>query len=465
MNSHTVLKSGIWYTISNFLLRGAAFITTPIFSRILSQAEYGYFSNYASWVSLLTICVTFDLEATLIIARHDHEDSIEEYVLSMFVLSSIGVIGFGILCNIFRGFFENLFSMNIFYINLMIVYMLFVPIINIFTTLERFRYKYKITVLISFFTTFTSSILAVILILNMDDKLAARTIGFVIPTIVIGFIIYMIYIIKVHRIAIIYWKYALPIALPFIPHLLSMNLLNSMDRIMITKLCGLEENALYSIAYSVGAMVTILVSAVNNAYSPWLGDKLRIKAYDSIRKYTKYYVLGFSWIALGIIILSPEVLYILGGIQYMKAIHCMPPIAMGCICQFIYCMYVNVEQYCKKTVGMAIASASAAVLNYVLNYLLITRFGYVAAAYTTLISYLWLMIFHMFLVKRMNMSHVYNSKLIICIISMLILIITLINITYTFNFARYVVLAVYIIISVVIIMKCKEQLLLFLEKR
>lgn len=464
MNSRTVLKSGIWYTISNFLLRGVAFITTPIFSRILSQTEYGYFSNYASWVSLLTICVTFDLEATLIIARHDHEDNIDEYVLSMFALSSIGVIGFGVLCNIFKEFAENLFSMNISYINSMIAYMLFIPVINIFTALERFRYKYKTTVLIGFLTTFVSSVLAVILILNMDDKLAARTIGFVIPTIITGFIVYVIYVVKVHHIKIAFWKYALPIALPFIPHLLSMNLLNSIDRIMITKICGPEQNALYSIAYSVGAMVTILVSAINNAYSPWLGDKLRIEEYDTVRKYTKYYVLGFSWVALGIILLSPEVLYILGGKQYMQAIHCMPPIAMGCICQFIYCMYVNVEQYYKKTVGMAAASVSAAGLNYILNYLFIPKFGYVAAAYTTLASYLWLMVFHMYLVKRINKSYVYNNKLISCVIAFLLIITTLINALYNYNIARYIVVVLFVIISVCILIKYKERFLRFWRK-
>ena len=47
----------------------------------------------------------------------------------------------------------------------------------------------------------------------------------------------------------------------------------------------------------------------------------------------------------------------------------MPPVAAGCLLQFVYCMYVNIEQYEKKTVGMAMASVVAAGLNFVLNFI------------------------------------------------------------------------------------------------
>ena len=43
------LKAGFWYVISNFLVKGIAFITTPIFARMMSAENYGEFSNFASW--------------------------------------------------------------------------------------------------------------------------------------------------------------------------------------------------------------------------------------------------------------------------------------------------------------------------------------------------------------------------------------------------------------------------------
>ena len=49
------VKAGLWYVISTFLVKGLSFITTPIFSRLLSKEAYGEFSNFASWQVLLLI--------------------------------------------------------------------------------------------------------------------------------------------------------------------------------------------------------------------------------------------------------------------------------------------------------------------------------------------------------------------------------------------------------------------------
>ena len=82
-NDKKALKSGIWYTVSNFLIRSIGFITTPIFTRLLTKSEFGAFNNYSSWLSIITIFVTFNLESTLISAKYDYKESFDEYILSL----------------------------------------------------------------------------------------------------------------------------------------------------------------------------------------------------------------------------------------------------------------------------------------------------------------------------------------------------------------------------------------------
>ena len=77
------LKSGIWYTAANFLVRSIGLITTPIFTRLLTHEEFGLYNNFISWVSILTIIVTLHLESTFISARYDYEDEFDSYILSM----------------------------------------------------------------------------------------------------------------------------------------------------------------------------------------------------------------------------------------------------------------------------------------------------------------------------------------------------------------------------------------------
>jgi len=232
---------------------------------------------------------------------------------------------------------------------------------------------------------------------------------------------------------------------------------------MITRICGAEDNALYSLAYSCGAAITVFVVSLNTAFSTWLGEKLHNNEYDEIRKISKYYILFFVFIACGIILITPELLFVMGGNSYSDAIYVLPPVAFGCVCQFLYTMYVNVEQFKKKTVGMALASVIAALSNYGLNSLLIPRYGYIVAAYTTLISYALLLFIHMFLVKRIGLLRVYSTKTVFFVLLFMCCYTLIINHIIVNNTIRYSMLIVYALVSVLLMIRYRRILLNLLK--
>ena len=119
--------------------------------------------------------------------------------------------------------------------------------------------------------------------------------------------------------------------------------------------------------------------------------------------------------AVGLI--TPEILYFMGGKAYADAIFVLPPVMAGCVFQFCYTMYVNIETYEKKTGKMALATMTGAVVNIVLNYIFIPRYGYVAAAFTTLVGYSVLFVVHFMVVKFLGMSHVYNTGFICSVLA------------------------------------------------
>ena len=462
-NNSKALKSGVWYTFSNFLTKSIGMITTPIFTRLLSQDEFGLYNNYTSWLIIITIFSTLNLGSTFISARFDFKDKFDEYILSVLSLSSLSSIIWLILLNIFRTFSVSFFGMDSIYINCMMVYLIFLPAIDMFQSRERYRYEYKISVLVSSIITVGTALLSVLLVVVLKDRLKGRILGSIIPTIFLGLIIYLYLIKKGKTIKIKYWKYALPICLPYIPHLLSLNILNSVDRIMITKICGAGDNALYSLAYTCASVISVLLVSLNTAYSPWLGEKLNLQSYSEVRNFSKVYIIIFSVLAFGIMLISPEIIMILGGKSYMEAKYVMPPVMLGCVFQFLYTMFVNIEQFYKKTIGMAIASVSAAVLNYLLNYLFIPKYGYIAAAYTTLISFLWLLIMHMILVKLIGHENIYDYRFIILIISVMTFMTIAINILYKANVIRYMILGLYIFILVFVVYRYRNDIVRILK--
>ena len=57
----------------------------------------------------------------------------------------------------------------------------------------------------------------------------------------------------------------------------------------------------------------------------------------------------------------------------------------------------------------------AATINVVLNYFFINKFGYISAAYTTLVTYILYFSFHYLLAKKIHGSIIYNTKEILTI--------------------------------------------------
>lgn len=458
-NNRKALKSGIWYTFSNFLIRSIGFITTPIFTRILTKAEFGAFNNYSSWLSIITIFVTLNLESTLISARYDYKDRFDEYILSVLSLSSISVAIWFIFVNVFSDGITSFLGVDITYLNAMLLYLVFLPAVNLFQARERYYFEYKKTVVTSLVLSVGTALISVLLVQSMNNRLTGRIIGSVSPTVVLGGAFYVFFIIKGKRIKIEYWKYALPVCLPYIPHLLSMTLLNSTDRVMIDKWCESEATALYSLAYNCGAIITLLLTSMNNAFAPWLGEKIAENRTDEIRKFTKIYISAFVLFAIGIMLVSPEVLWILGGESYMEAIYVMPPVSMGCVCQFLYTLFVNVEQFKKKTLGMAFASAIAAIVNFTLNYIFIPKIGYLAAAYTTLVGYLCLLCIHMYLTYRLKLNNVYSYRFVWGAVFVGLCAMILITLTYAMPVLRYIVIGVYCLFLALLFFKFKNQIL------
>lgn len=453
------LKSSLWYVISNFLLKGMAFITVPIFTRLLTQNEFGQFNNYSSWLQIMTIFVTLNVQSSLISAKYDFKENLEQYTLTMFALSALSSVIWIFVLNIFSNFFVNFMNLEIYYINCMIIYLFFYSAIVLFQLKTRLLFKYKANVILNIGNAIATSILSIILVLVMKDKLEGRILGAVIPTIIIGFSIVIHLIKQGKKINISYWRYGLKICLPYIPHTLSLVILSSMDKIMITKMCGSDKTALYGLAYNCGIVILLLLTSLNDAYAPWLGDKLDANKFKDIKNFSKKYISIFLFFAYGIMLIIPELLFILGGENYIEAKFVLAPVAMSYVFQFLYTMFVNIEQFKKKTLSMSLASASAALMNYILNIIFISKYGYVAAAYTTIISYIWLLIVHMIVVYKIGYSKIYDYKFVGIISGLSILVLIIINILYGYYIFRYIVLFTYMLFALIVFYKNKNQII------
>lgn len=55
------LKSGVWYTISSISVKAILIITTPLFTRLMTTAEYGASSTFTTWFTVLNVICSLNL--------------------------------------------------------------------------------------------------------------------------------------------------------------------------------------------------------------------------------------------------------------------------------------------------------------------------------------------------------------------------------------------------------------------
>ncbi len=435
------LKAGVWYTASSFLRKGIGFITTPIFARLLTKAEFGSYSNFTVWLSICSVVCTLHLYSSVARAKFDHEDDYDQYLSSITFLGTAVTAAFYLVVISFMDFFSGLLSIDPIFLHVMFIELLFAPSLDIIQAKHRIQQKYKVQVFLSILVSLSSTFFAVLGAWYCKDRLFGRIMGAEITNTVIYIVVFLYVMYKGRRfIDIASWKYAAAYSIPIIPHLLSNIILGSSDKVMITRMVGKEANGIYSLAYSGGLIVSTLMNSFNQAMEPWLFEKLHIKDHGIIKTVNRYYIVTFMIVVIGTVMLAPEIIWVLGGEKYAEAVYIVPPIMLGYGFKFVYTNYVNVEQFNKKTGIVSVGTLVAAGFNIAANLLFIPIFGYKAAAYTTLAGFVLLLFIHYFICRRYGYTVMYDNRF-----TMLVLIVTsvlsmVIQTLYPYTLARWAVI-------------------------
>lgn len=450
------IKAALWYTICNFINKGIALLTTPIFTRLLTEEQFGIYSIYQSWINIIIIFTSLNLFMSSytkgLIEFKDDQDN--------FTSSQIGLVIF--LTLIFSIFY--LFNMNFISYLLkmpkilifgMIIELFCMPIIEFWLAKERFDYKYKSIIFITISMNILCLLFGVITILLSEYKIEARIFSnafvkfvFIIP--LFGLLI------KNSRKLINwkYWKYALLFNIPLIPHYLSHFILTQSDRIMIGRLVGNSEAAYYSVAYTIATVVVLLITATNNALTPYVYKSIENDEIDNIKKNMNPIILIMGCLVVLIMIFAPEIIYLFAGKNYMDSIYVIPPVAASVYFIYIYSLFSNVEYFYKKTVLIAFATTICAIINIILNFFCIKKFGYYSAGYTTLVCYLLLALFHyvayriVLKEKLPNIKNIYDLKLISVCSGFVLLLMLIMVLTYNSFIIRYSVLILILILMI-----------------
>lgn len=402
--SNNLIKNGAYYTLGTFILQGINFLTLPLYTRILTTRDFGITSLYTAWQAIVVIFLCLQTFSTIQNAKVTYDDDeYREYNSNIVILSFISFAIFSIFIMAFSKKLSNFSGLSINLIFLMLLHSFFSLGVTFKNTILRFDGKAEKQLFISIFYTILNVGLSIFFITSVPqvEKATGKILGAVVPSIILGGYFYLEIIFKKKpTFKKEHFIFCLTLGLPLILHNLSHIVLTSSDRMMIERFIGLEETGIYGFTYTIGTILSTAAGAFGSAWVPWYFQKLKSENHNEIKIYSKNYLDFFTLVTMGFIFISPEIVRFMGSSDYWIGKYFLPWIIFGCYFIFLYSFPVNYEFYVKKTNYIALGTSLSAIINLVLNFIFIPKYGSFGAALTTLASYFFLFIFHEIITRK-----------------------------------------------------------------
>ncbi len=409
------IKSSIYYMISNVISMIVSLITLSLLSKYMTTSDMGISTSFVTLSTVIAYICLMSIHTSINRILLEKNVNINEYFSTITIFSIISLFIFYVIYIIFQNQIFNIFKFDFSLMSFMFLTILFDNIFLFLYTKWNFYNNYIKCFIYNIITSPISQILSVLLVLYIkNNKYWGRIIGLKVLPIIIGLylLIYILYKGK-FKFNVKYLKYGLMISSPIVAHLLSQILLSNCDLLMIQSMISSSKAGIYSVAYTIGNVLFMTVSCILKPWSPWVYRRMEDNEIDAINKNANYIILINFILSVGLIMIAPEMIKIFLDKAYIEAIYLIAPICLGMFFQGIYILFYDIEYYHKKNKSIAIYSIIAAVLNIILNYIFIKLFGYVAAAYTTFISYLILSILHYLGMRKIDKRNIFDLKFIL----------------------------------------------------
>jgi len=401
-------RSSLFFTLTNLLCKGAAFLFTPVFTRLLTPADYGEFSLFSTLLSLSAVASTMEISGGIIMRLFQKErNSHFLSLLSAWLISVSTALPVTLILWIIKraGGFGTSFPLS--YVFLFIS-LTSISIINLYTARCKFLYKWVPPLITSLLQSVAAPIVGIVLlsvgrlsgINHVTLKIGAVTSVLALTALGISLIslmrakseaksqeMHLGGALKYIRKAI---AFLLRMALPLLPYYLSIMAISGMDKLFISSFLGKSELAKYSVAYSAGVALSALTGGVMGALSPWLMRKVRAGEYKKIRTTLDSIISAAVPLILIFLCVCPELFSFLAPKEYQNALPVLFISAMIPIPLALAQCSSSIAIAREKVGGVLFSGIIPAILTAALDFLIIKQAPLYAPAIITATGFLLL---------------------------------------------------------------------------
>ena len=385
-------------TIANIISRLKGFILLPILTKALGAELYGTWTLISVTISLLAPLCTLELGVAIVrfLSAEKDKAKISKSFSSIFIVTSLIALAVSASLFVFAkplaiAIFGGIDATFYIQISASLIFLAAIDqiMLDYFRAFQQMERYASISILQTIGELILTSYLVLtgfglfgVIISLLIVRLAVSVIGF----------LWITSQIKISSPSLSVIKPYLPFTLPILPTALCYWLINLGDRYVIGYSMGADAVGVYSASYALGSLIAFFYAPIPIALFPAITNLYETNKIRELKTHLKYSLKFFLMFAIpaffGLSILSKSLLTTLTTPEFVGGYMIVAIIALATILFNCGNINVNVLYLLKKTRTIGLLYGTLALINMVLNIILVPFIGIIGAAIATLITFM-----------------------------------------------------------------------------
>ena len=426
--SKKIISNTLYYSIGEIIPRLLSFILLPIYTVYLTTTEYGMNSYITSVMGFVFLFSSLSLN-TFFLRNYFTQKSKKErleltgsiflFILYFnFILVGLQIIFFPLIISYFE---INVPYYPFFVLAIFINFFESTSIVPL--NLYRVKEDAKGFLKLNLSKTIMQFVFVYVFVVSLEGGLEGSLIARLLINIPYFFIYFLIT--KNNSILRINFKYirqGLRFSLPLLPGAISFLLITLSDRIIMERYISLNQLGIFSVAATLSFVLNIVIQSLYKSFEPiifkeFLNDNFQSTNTNLFRIYLFFLFVG----GFGISIFSKELFQLFTSEAFLSGYRAVPLLIVSVIFSGINTYYSILLIASKKTIIISSVFMLTAIINVMMNFILIPLFGYYGAIYASIISF--------FITNLIFQHNIFiHNKYLFCQFILIILVISIPNI-------------------------------------
>lgn len=415
-----LLKNTVIFSIGNFGTKIISFFLVPLYTNILTTREYGTVDLIYTIGMVLVPLLTLNIGESIMRFALDKDADCDKIMSTGITILIFGAI-IGLLILPIANLFESVSNYSI-YIYLYTLTLAFSQIFLCYLRGKEFLLKYSIGNIIQ---SLTIAIFNIIFLIGMKKGIEGYLMAYILANVCTG-----LYGFWAGKVNLVIKKYSIDIELSknmikysvvLIPNSFMWWIMNSSDRMMVSAMISVTANGVYAVAYKIPTLLSTITTIFNQAwsYSAIREDESEDKEEYNNRVYENLVTIVIV-VATGLLMIMKPFLSVYVGKEYYTAWHYVPYLIVGFVFMTLGSFIATSYTVHKDSMGFLISGTVGAIINLILNFILIPMMGVSGAALATCISYFGVFVYRIKDTQKYIKLRVFKRKQ-ICGYALLIL--------------------------------------------